>query len=64
MNAKQCDRCKKLYTYEQLNDLILKEANNNKFYKIEVERIPDIYSNKLDLCPDCYKELIKFIENS
>lgn len=78
MNAKKCDRCGKLYeavwglelhvpnTPHVRCDSVFDDMLSNcrvPHYSIFKEEIPDAYSHKLDLCEDCQKSLINWIEN-
>ena len=63
MTALKCDRCGKLYeSYYLTNDLTMVD-NDYKHYVIDVQKIPDHFSFHLDLCKDCYKDLVKFVED-
>lgn len=60
MTAKQCDRCRKFYSYEQTQEFF--EQNGYKYYKVRKEVAPDNYSHEIDLCPDCERELEKWMK--
>ena len=62
MNALKCDRCGKLYESYFLTTDLTNVGKDYRHYRIEVQRIPDNYSHYLDLCKDCEKELIKWVE--
>lgn len=62
MTALKCDRCGKLYESRHLTEECA-GTNPFRFYRIEKQMIPDIYSHYLDLCPGCQKELRERIEN-
>ena len=57
-DAKQCDRCGKLYSIDLFSNLD-KEWNGLKVYK---ECIPDYKSDYLDLCDDCKKKLAEWLK--
>ena len=63
MDAKQCDRCKRLYAIS-VDDCVKRiEENNGRTGKIKVE-----YSNayqtviQLDLCRDCERQLFEWLD--
>lgn len=56
--AKKCDRCGKLY---ELYDGVL-FTDNRKYYAVRFAN-DSISSRWLDLCPDCMKQIIFFMEN-
>ena len=63
MNAYKCDRCGKLFEKPPVEYLL---ENNSIYvkglYTIKVEKIPDVYSHSIDLCFECYKKLLDFLE--
>lgn len=66
MQALKCDRCGKLYESYYLTDDLTKVDNDYKHYVIDVQKMPNhfsFYSFHLDLCKDCYKDLVEFIED-
>lgn len=59
-NARKCDRCGDFYKeYGVLNDC--KNPNGIMFVSINAERKYWSYE-PIDLCPDCLKELIRFVK--
>lgn len=50
MRAKKCDRCGEFYLLE--NDI-----------SIYLNNIKDLDSKHIDLCPDCYEELNRYLTN-
>ena len=64
MNAKECDRCHKLYKdtiEERVKHL---EQNKNREVTITIEHANAYQTiEKLDLCPDCTKELFEWLDS-
>ena len=50
MKAKKCDRCGELYELE--NDYMVTSINQ-----------ATLSVRTLDICPDCYEELIRYLTN-
>jgi ribosomal protein S27AE len=59
MDAKKCDRCGALF--ECVNH-DFSDLRTFRYYKIQKEVIPDIYTRFLDLCPKCQEGLRKWVE--
>lgn len=63
MNAKQCDRCKRLYASSVEDDIERIEENNGRTAEIKVE-----YANAyqtiitLDLCRDCERKFFEWLD--
>lgn len=60
-DAKQCDRCKKLYSlerYEQMKRPSIQGHNVNvlRFYALN-----GLLLKSIDLCPECSKEVMVFL---
>lgn len=56
--AKKCDRCGKLYELYAGVPF----TDNRKYYAVRFANI-SCSSGWLDLCPDCMKKLVIFMEN-
>ena len=62
MQAFKCDICGKLYeSYTQTK--CYKDGKYQPSYNIYIKENPDAYSHSLDLCEDCQKRLVDFINN-
>lgn len=51
MKAKKCDRCGEFY--ELVNDSMIQLIDDRT----------DLVLRKIDLCPDCYEELNRYLTN-
>ena len=61
MQALKCDRCGKFYEkYAPMN--CSGDIEKVLYYSIRRETIPDVYSRRLDLCEDCQRQLIIWID--
>lgn len=58
-DVKQCDRCRKIYTYKEK----LFEFRNKRLTKIELWNYCDSRIAVFDLCDECCGKLIKFLES-
>ena len=63
MNAKECDRCHKLYKDTVEQRVFRLSSNNNREVTVTIEHANAYQTiQKLDLCPDCTKELFEWLD--
>lgn len=63
MDAKECDRCHKLYSISIKQRVFHLEYNGNRELSLTVEHANAYQTtHKLDLCPDCTKELFDWLD--
>lgn len=59
-NAKVCDKCNRFYFYNDLNSCS-EPIRGLNMLRFEVTDRNYDSCHKVDLCPDCYRELYKFL---
>ena len=68
MNAKKCDRCGAFYERyareaEPSDSDKIKNLLNNKRNGFMITQDIGYYSENIDLCPECFEELLKWLDN-
>lgn len=60
-NAKMCDCCKRFYFYNDLDDSCCESFRGIPMLRFEVTDAAYKPHRVVDFCPNCYKELYKFL---